>query len=162
MRLQYTPKDARFWAEFLHHEEVGGAIPGFVGLPYQRGAGIGSFFRSIFRMAAPVLKRAAKAVGKQALKTGANIIADVAKGGDLLPALEQHGKEAVANLAEKASKRINEAKRLSDLGVEDQEGGSLGKRRYHTRATTSINRAGRKRKSTRKKEKTRVRPDIFG
>ena len=59
---------------------MGGAIPGFVGQPYQRGAGIGSFFRSIFRMAAPVLKRAAKAVGKQALKTGASIVADVAKG----------------------------------------------------------------------------------
>ena len=156
MRLQYTPKDTSFWVEFLHHEQVGGAIPGFVGQPYQRGAGIGSFFRSIFRMAAPVLKRAAKAVGKQALKTGASIIADVAKGGDFLPALEQHGKEAVANLAEKASKRINEAKSLNDLGVEDQEGGSLGKRKYSTRATTSINRAGRRRKVSRKKGKTRV------
>ena len=162
MRLQYTPKDARFWTEFLHQEQVGGALPGFVGQPYQRGAGIGSFFRSIFRMAAPVLKRAAKAVGKQALKTGASIIADVTKGGELLPSLEQHGKEAMANLADKASKRINEAKSLSDLAVEDQEGGNLGKRKYRTRsALTSINRAGRRRKVLRKKGKPRVNVDLL-
>ena len=79
-----------------------------------------------------------------------------------MPALEQHGKEAVANLAERASKRINEAKHLSDLGVEDQEGGGLGRRKYNTRTTTSINRAGRKRKVSRKKEKTRTKLDIFG
>ena len=162
MRLQYTPKDARFWAEFLHQEQVGGALQGFVGQPYQRGAGIGSFFRSIFRMAAPVLKRAAKAVGKQAPKTGASIIADVAKGGELLPSLEQHGKEAMANLADKASKRINEAKNLSDLGVEDQEGGGLGKRKFRSRSLpTSINRATRRKQVLRKKGKARVKSDLL-
>ncbi len=162
MRLQYTPKDARFWAEFLHQEQIGGALPGFVGQPYQRGAGIGSFFRSIFRMAAPVLKRAAKAVGKQALKTGASIIADVAKGGELLPSLEQHGKEAMANLADKASKRLNEAKTLSDLGVEDQEGGNLGKRKFRSRSVpTSINRTNRQRKVSRKKRKPRAKSDLL-
>jgi hypothetical protein len=157
MRQQYQPRDAQFWQAFLQQEQQGG---GFIGQPYQRGAGIGSFFRSLFRMAAPVLKRAAKAVGKQVLKTGADVVVDVARGGDLAPTLEAHGREALASLAERSSKRIREAKQLSDLGVEDQGGSGLGKRKAQT-AGMSINQPAKKRKS-RSKSKPRTKQDIFG
>jgi len=39
--------------------------------------GIGSFFRGIFRFVKPLLNSGAKAVGKEALKTGFNIITDM-------------------------------------------------------------------------------------
>ena len=42
----------------------------------QRGNGIGSFFRGLFRFVKP-LYSGAKAVGKEALKTGYNIITDM-------------------------------------------------------------------------------------
>jgi len=38
-----------------------GNIEGFHGTPYQRDAGLGSFYKSLFRMAVPVIK----CVGKQ-------------------------------------------------------------------------------------------------
>jgi hypothetical protein len=42
----------------------------------QRGNGIGSFFRGLFRFVKPLLYSGARAVGKEALKTGSNIITD--------------------------------------------------------------------------------------
>jgi len=43
----------------------------------QRGHGIGSFFRGLFRFVKPLLYSGAKAVGKEALKTGSNILTDL-------------------------------------------------------------------------------------
>jgi hypothetical protein len=43
----------------------------------QRGNGLGSFFRGLFRFVKPLLHSGAKALGKEALKTGSNIIKDV-------------------------------------------------------------------------------------
>jgi len=43
----------------------------------QRGNGIGSFFRGLFRFVKPLLYSGAKAVGKEAFKTGSNIITDM-------------------------------------------------------------------------------------
>jgi len=42
----------------------------------QRGNGIGSFFRGLFRFVKHLLYSGAKAVGKEALKTGSHIITD--------------------------------------------------------------------------------------
>jgi len=43
----------------------------------QRGNGIGSFFRGLFRFVKPLLYYVAKAVGKEGLKTVSNIITDI-------------------------------------------------------------------------------------
>ena len=43
----------------------------------QRGNGIGSFFRGLFRFVKPLLFSVAKAVVKEALKTGSNIMTDI-------------------------------------------------------------------------------------
>ena len=53
------------------------------GRALQRGHGLGGIFKSLFRMAAPVLKKAGKkalrTVGKRALKAGANALTDIAE-----------------------------------------------------------------------------------
>ena len=43
----------------------------------QRGNGIGSFFRGLFRFVKPLLYSGAKAVGKETLKIGSHIITDI-------------------------------------------------------------------------------------
>jgi hypothetical protein len=43
----------------------------------QRGNGIGYFFGGLLRFVKPILYSGAKAVGKEALKTGAHIITDI-------------------------------------------------------------------------------------
>ena len=43
----------------------------------QRGNGIGSFFRWLFRFVKTLLYSGAKSVGKESLKTGSNILTDI-------------------------------------------------------------------------------------
>lgn len=161
MRTVYIPETPEFWCEFLlaHSDQYGGNLPGFSGSRFQRGRGLGSFFRGLFRMAVPVLKKAAKAVGKEALKTGVGVLSDVARGGDALQSLETHGREAVAVLADKAQKHIKE-----------QSGGALGKRVKINRSAkitksrreSSSARQTKAGKRKKKKQKNIYMPDIFG
>ncbi len=156
MRLQYSPQDVKFWSDFLHDDQIGA---GFIGQPYQRGAGIGSFFRSLFRMAAPVLKRAAKAVGKQALVTGANVVGDIISGGDIAQVIETRGKEALTTMANKTAKRMQEAKNFEEMGKEDQEGsGAMGQVPMANKIVL-INQPPQKKPRTARKP--RVVPDRF-
>jgi hypothetical protein len=45
----------------------------FAGRRYQRGHGLGSIFGGLFKAAMPLLKKGAKTLGREALKTGLNI-----------------------------------------------------------------------------------------
>ena len=60
--------------------QAGSGLPGFQGLRYQRGHGLGSLFRSLVEVAAPLLKKGAIALGKslrqKALKAGAELAQD--------------------------------------------------------------------------------------
>ena len=63
------------------HRFDGGVGRIYVGSPYQRGhGGIGSFLAGFFRRVLPLFSRGAKAVGKEAVRTGMNIMSDVTTG----------------------------------------------------------------------------------
>ena len=51
-------------------KQAGEGLLGFQGTKYQRGSGLGSILTGLFRVAAPLLKKGAIALGKQALKKG--------------------------------------------------------------------------------------------
>lgn len=150
MRTVYIPEDQSFWEDhFL--DQSGYGLPGFVGLPYQRGYGIGSFFRGLFRMAVPVLKKVAKIVGKQALAAGANIAGDVLRGQDFKESLKTHGREAAGTALEETGTLI----RTGDEPVA-QDGTGLGSRskRRTTVAASSI-KDGVKPKKTRRSRRAK-------
>ena len=68
------------YEEYFDVRDAGsrGGIPRvFVGSPYQRGHGIGSFLGGLFRKILPFLNKGARAVGKEALRAGINVIEDV-------------------------------------------------------------------------------------
>ena len=88
MRCYYQPISQQSWESFLQAEansQVGGAILGFRGQRYQRGAGLGSIFSGLFRTLFPILRTVGKTVGKQALRTGAQVASDVLQHGSLSP-----------------------------------------------------------------------------
>ena len=60
--------------------QAGGALSYSAGAPYQRGHGLGSLFGGLLRIAMPLIKRGAVALGKGALKTGVRIADDVLSG----------------------------------------------------------------------------------
>ena len=53
-----------------YREQAGHGLPGFQGARFQRGQGLGSMFKGLLRLATPLLKKGAVALGKTALKTG--------------------------------------------------------------------------------------------
>ena len=114
MRQQFNPENFNVWLQYYSDQadQAGYGFAGFRGMPYQRGAGLGSFFRSLFRMAVPVIKRAASSIGKQALASGANIAADLAEGRPVLESLEEHGRHGASTLLRKAGEHLQEGRGL--------------------------------------------------
>lgn len=85
-----------------------GGIPRvFVGAPYQRGHGIGSFLGGLFRRVFPYLRKGVRAVGKEALRAGINVIEDVENNTPLKDALKTRFKESRGNLKRKATEKIS-------------------------------------------------------
>lgn len=96
--------------------QIGSGLPAFVGSRYQRGHGLGSMFKSLFRWispifkthALPVLSQGAKTVGEEAIKTVAGIANDALSGKTLESSVQQRAKEAVDVLSEKAQKFLKQ------------------------------------------------------
>jgi hypothetical protein len=85
----------------------------FVGIPRQRGAGLGDVFRRFWRILkpiakslGPVLSSAGKAVGEEGLAAGARVLNDVVQGGDLKQSVLNEGKEGVRNLLGRAERKL--------------------------------------------------------
>lgn len=80
----------------------------YAGAPFQRGGGIGSFLGGVFRYVLPLMKRSARAVGKEMLRTGLNIASDV---GELKKPCKQAFKERMrqsgSNLQQKAKDNLD-------------------------------------------------------
>ncbi len=113
MRGMYIPHQQRDWETFFNSGtgQRGRGIDGFNGMRYQRGAGIGSVFSGLFRSLLPVAKSVGRAVGKQALSTGAQVAADALAGHNVGQSLEQHGREAASALLNKGVRKLNKPKK---------------------------------------------------
>ena len=68
-----------------------GNIVGFRGVYIQRGYDIGDIFKRLARIAIPLFKRGAKAVGKRALKAATEIDQDVLEGKDVIKSAKLRG-----------------------------------------------------------------------
>ncbi|MEJ2259659.1 MAG: hypothetical protein P8X78_03990 [Nitrosopumilaceae archaeon] len=90
-----------FWEAVLDGQSGGAPLSVFIGKRYQRGAGLGSLFSSLFHFILPIAKTVGAKVGRQALRTGARIAADVAEGRDIKEAAIEHAKQGVEELVQK-------------------------------------------------------------
>ena len=70
-------------------------LPAFAGVRYQRGHGLGNTLRRLTKMALPVIKKNAKAIGKKVLETGINVVSDVAQGKSLKHAVKKRALENI-------------------------------------------------------------------
>ncbi len=85
-------------------------------------------------MSLPVCKKVGKAVGKEALATGANVAADVARGRKLKESVEEHGRDAAGTMFDTAAKKVC--------------GGGVGKRPAKKRKTINVAKNPRKKRKT--------------
>lgn len=89
----------------------------YKGAPYQRGHGIGSFLGGLFRTITPLLKSGAKAVGKEALKTGMNVLGDLISTVPPNQAVANRMKEFTGNLKRKADDKMDNVMMMQGSGV---------------------------------------------
>jgi hypothetical protein len=93
------------------HLQYGGAwggahYPIFTGIPFQRGAGVGSVFRSFLRYLIPM----GKSIGRTGLETGARVLGGLLEGRELKETLASEGKVGLKNLLEKAADNLGKQK----------------------------------------------------
>jgi len=159
----------------LNEGSRGGGIPRvFVGSPYQRGHGIGSFLGGLFRKILPYLGKGARAIGKEALRAGINVIEDVENNTPLKEAMKTRFRESRGNLKRKAEEKISSLMRGSGYKVSAKTPGLqfplgnldtriatrtslLRKRRRSDKRKSSKNSARKKsKKSTKTKKKKKI------
>ena len=88
-------------------QKGGGDFPVFRGSRYQRGYGIGSLLSSVLRTAIPLVKKAGKVIGKQALKTSLDIGQDLMDGKNFRQSAKQRGLQSARNLTQKTINRLS-------------------------------------------------------
>ena len=84
--------------EEYYLKQTGRGMAAFTGAQYQRGHGLGNMLRSLTKFALPFLKKGAKAVGKQAKKTGMNIAQEVMLGQNIKKAAKRHLSQGLTDL----------------------------------------------------------------
>ena len=146
MRVMYVPPSQREWVQFyLEKVKRNGQVghgDGFQGLAYQRGHGLGSIFKGLFRLLVPIGKKVLKTVGKEALSAGANIAGDLAEGRNFKDSFKENARIVGKNLLAKGSEALHKTA---------QRGGNIGKRKQSFN-TVPLSQTQKQRKK-RKREK---------
>lgn len=145
----------------MSHYQLGSGVGRiYVGAPYQRGSGIGSFLGGVFRYVLPLLKRSAKAVGKEALRAGFNIASDVGeRNTPFKEAFRSRVRQSTENLQSKAQEKLSrfmngEGYKVDRAALPSHLIAALGKRKKRKKRTKKIKgtlRKKRKPKQTKRK-----------
>ena len=157
---------------YIHYylgQQDGRGMPVFRGSSWQRGYGqtgygLGGLFRSLGKIAKPMINSGAKALGNIALTSGVNLLGDVLGGKSVKQAARTRALEGYANAAKMQA--IQRAQRYAQTG----RGHSRSSRRSaKKRKASRTKRRAKKRKpsasATRRKPTKRARTsprDIFG
>ena len=91
----HTPNHKLYEQYYLDQaKQIGGNLPAFHGARFQRGYGLGSILKGLFRWAVPHLQQGAKMLVKKALQGGVNVAQDVFAGENLKTAVAKQGKKS--------------------------------------------------------------------
>lgn len=145
---------------FYYNDQIGYGY--FRGNIFQRGAGFGNLFQSLWRFIvplarqagqtlAPLAKEAAREIGKEGLSTASRVLSNIAEGASPAATLQEEGQQGLKNLISKAKTKI-------------QGGGALKRRkRSHVGAILKpSDLVGRSVNKTRLQKTTRPRSDGLG
>lgn len=135
--VNFNPDSVDWRPILLSVQHGGGAY--FVGVPYQRGAGLGTVFRSIFRFLLPALKSAGRELGREGLATGARVLGNMAQGQNLRSAVVTETSEGLKNLIDRTQPAEALKGLINEAHSKLQQRGS-GKKRRATGRRVSVQR----------------------
>ena len=96
MKKLYTPNHKLYEEYYLNQaKQKCGNLPAFHSARFQRGYGLGSIFKGLFRWALPHVQQGAKMLGKKALQTGVDVAQDVLAGENPKTATKKRAKQAL-------------------------------------------------------------------
>ena len=101
-RCEYVAPTESIYKNY-YINQAGHGIPVYKGTGLQKGHGIGNIFSGLFRSAAPLLKSAAKAIGREALNFGVGLARDALSGDNIKTAAEKRGRMLGTNLLDTVS-----------------------------------------------------------
>ena len=81
-------------------------MPIFVGNRFQRGHGLGNILGGLARMVVPILKQTGKAVLKEGIRAGSNILNDVGTGQNFKQSIKRRFKQSGVKLVKKAASAL--------------------------------------------------------
>ena len=123
--------------------QAGDGMPVFIGGLHQRGRGLGNILGGLARMVVPILKRGGKTLLKEGVRTGMNILSDVASGTNIKASARRRVGQSGNRLLKKAVSSVSPA----------PPGRPVTKRKR---------KASHPRTKTTKRTKRRKTNDIFG
>ena len=92
--------------EYYLTQAGGGVGAIYRGSVYQKGNGFGSFFKGLFRSVMPLIKSGLRTLGQETLRSGSNILGDMANDRPLGDVLKTRITESAENLKRKAQDKI--------------------------------------------------------
>ena len=123
MKKIHTPNHKLYEQYYLDQaKQIGGNLPAFHGARFQRGYGLGSILKGLFRWAVPHLQQGAKMLVKKALQGGVNVAQDVFAGENLKTAVTKQGKKSWVYLpiiprSQKLAGKVQKGKRREQKSV---------------------------------------------
>lgn len=165
----HQPNPNIFKSYYLRQSQRGaGNLPAFHGVRVQRGYGIGSFLKGLFRTAVPLVKEGARSIGRTALATGMNIANDVLSGQDFKSsakarALETRNKlksrtiDAVKSMIDPQKGKGIKRRAVSKTSIPSQ----IKRRKTPPKSAKASCHKTKKKNKKKKKRESAVR-DIFG
>lgn len=152
MRVTYVPNNEHVWLKH-YNNQIGNGGLGFSGIRYQRGRGLGNIFKNIFNailpIAKPLIGRAAKTIGKEAIHMGSNFANDLIAGENVKKALKNRTEQSVKRLTRRAAKKMTG----NGIGIKKKSNKSLPLAVPQRQKVTNSN---KRRKSSKKRH-----TDIF-
>uniref|UniRef100_A0ABD2VTJ8 N-acetyltransferase domain-containing protein n=1 Tax=Trichogramma kaykai TaxID=54128 RepID=A0ABD2VTJ8_9HYME len=144
---------------YYYNDQVGGGSGirnVYVGAPRQRGRGVGAWLGGLFRTIVPYVRGGAKALAKEAAKTGVHILGDVSRGDiSFNDSVRMRSRESGRKLAKKASEKLSEIMRGRGYKMKRKSKRSQSKKNRPAARKTrnkSIKRSSGKRLKNRKKQ----------
>lgn len=138
------------YLQYYHNQAVSGNNV-YQGATYQKGHGIGSFLGGLFRSVMPLFKRGAKAVGKELLSSGVNVVGDIMDRKPIDQSFKSRFTEAKHNLKRKAQSQLKE---MIGSGYENSK---HRKQCHFSTATRTNNRKLAKKKQGPAKKSSKVK-----
>src|SRR5271154_944241 len=88
----------------------------FSGPLYQKGSGIGNIFSNIFRRIIPFFSKIGPVIGSQLIRSGANTISDLSRGGVPRDVLKKNLKEGSKNIIHSLADMVGQGKKQIKRG----------------------------------------------